>query len=155
GKPLGLLNPRAGIPICDTSNLTPAGQFSWQDLVQLKFEIPMQWHQGASYLMNQRTFALILTMSDAMGRPLLNMMPQGMAGFMLAGSPITIATQMPDVEPGYTPVGFGNWNQTYTLVNRRATTMLIDPYSVGWCQLFKFDARVGGACTCPNAARLL
>jgi hypothetical protein len=32
GKPLGLLNPDGGVPICETSPLTPAGAFSWQDL---------------------------------------------------------------------------------------------------------------------------
>jgi HK97 family phage major capsid protein len=56
GKPAGLLHPSSGIPICETSEATQPGQFSWQDLVMLKFELPMQWHAGASYLMNQRTF---------------------------------------------------------------------------------------------------
>ena len=32
GKPMGLLNPNSGIPICDVSPATPAGQFSWQGL---------------------------------------------------------------------------------------------------------------------------
>jgi hypothetical protein len=31
----------------------------------------------------------------------------------------------------------------------------MDPYSVGFCTIFEFEARVGGATTCPNAARLL
>jgi HK97 family phage major capsid protein len=64
GKPAGLLNPSSGISICDTSPSTPPGPFSWQDMVMLKYEIPMQWQDGASYLMNQSTFALLLTMSD-------------------------------------------------------------------------------------------
>jgi hypothetical protein len=43
-----------------------------------------------------------------------------------------------------------------TLVVRKATTVLPDPYSGGgFCQLFRFEARVGGAVTCGNAARLL
>ena len=32
GKPLGFMNPTAGIPILDTAAVTPAGQISWQDL---------------------------------------------------------------------------------------------------------------------------
>ena len=36
GRPLGLLNPKAGIPICETSANTPAGQFTWVDVVMLK-----------------------------------------------------------------------------------------------------------------------
>jgi HK97 family phage major capsid protein len=47
--------------------------------------------------MNQRTAALLLTMSDGMGRPLLSPLPQSQPGFLLAGSPIVIASQMPDV----------------------------------------------------------
>jgi HK97 family phage major capsid protein len=66
GKPLGLLNPNAGIPICDVSPVTAPGQFSWQDLLMLKYEIPMQWMDGCSYLMNQRTFALL--QNDVVGR---------------------------------------------------------------------------------------
>jgi HK97 family phage major capsid protein len=121
----------------------------------LKWEIPMQWQAGCSYLMNQRTFALLMTMSDTSTRPLWTSLPGTEPGLMLAGSPIRIVTQMPDVMPGATPVAFGNWKATYTVVNRKATTMLVDPYSAGWCYLFRFECRVGGGVTCPNAARLM
>jgi len=33
GKPQGLLNPIGGIPIWDTALSTPAGTFTWQDLI--------------------------------------------------------------------------------------------------------------------------
>jgi hypothetical protein len=33
--------------------------------------------------------------------------------------------------------------------------MQADPYSAGFCILFRFEARVGGAVTCAGAARLL
>jgi HK97 family phage major capsid protein len=121
----------------------------------LKYEVPMQWHAGGSYIMNQRTFALLLTMSDALNRPLWGQLPGGVPGFMLAGSPIVIVSQMPDVQPGATPIAFADWKAAYTIVNRRATTMITDPFSAGFCSLFKFDCRIGGATTCPNAARLL
>src|SRR6516225_6186014 len=107
----------------------------------LKYEVPMQWHAGGSYIMNQRTFALLLTMSDALNRPLWGQLPGGVPGFMLAGSPIVIVSQFPDVQPGATPVAFGDWKAAYTIVNRRATTMLADPYSASFCTLFRFDAR--------------
>jgi HK97 family phage major capsid protein len=97
-------------------------------------------------------------MSDAAGRPILTSFPQelpGTPGFLLNGSPIQIVTQMPDVAPGATPVAFGNWNEVYMVVNRRAVTMQQDPYSAGFCILYKFEARVGGGIICPNAARLL
>ncbi|WP_454617539.1 phage major capsid protein [Bradyrhizobium cenepequi] len=156
GKPAGILRPQSGIPVCETSDNTPAGQFTWADLVMLRFTVPMQfWSADSAYLMNQNTAGLMFTMSDAAGRPI---MVQNMANpldFRLLGSPVKIASQMPDVAPGTTPVAFGNWKQAYTIANRKAVTMLQDPYSAGFCRLFKFEARIGGAVTCANAARLL
>jgi HK97 family phage major capsid protein len=64
-------------------------------------------------------------------------------------------SQIPDVAPGSTPIAFGNWKRAYLIVWRKAVSMMADPYSAGYCTLFKFEARVGGATVCPNAARLL
>jgi HK97 family phage major capsid protein len=155
GKPLGLLSARGGVPVCETAAATAAGSLTWQDLVMLKWELPMQWQAGAVYLMNQRTFAQIMTMSDATHRPIWTQMPGSEPGFQLAGSPIVIATQFPDIAPGSTPIFFGNLRECYTLVTRRALTLQPDPYSAQWCMLFRFDARIGGAPLCPNAGRLL
>lgn len=156
GKPLGILHPLAGIPVCETSPSTPAGMFTWMDLVALKWQVAQQWHgAGAAYLMNQTTFGLLLTMSDATGRPIMIASPTESGQFLINGSPVVIASQMPDVAPGATPVAFGNWRAAYTLVTRSAVTMLTDPYSGGWCTLFRFESRIGGAVTCGNAARLL
>jgi len=155
GKPLGILSPNAGIPIAETSDATPAGTFTWQDIVMLRWQVPMSLQGDGAYLMNQHTWALCSTMSDAAGRPIMTVAPTQAAPFLLAGAPVVIANQMPDVAPGATPIIFGNWKQAYTVVNRRGVTMQHDPYSAGFCTLIKFDARVGGAATCPNAARLL
>jgi HK97 family phage major capsid protein len=156
GKPQGILNPSTGIPICATGPLTPAGQFTWQDLIMLKWQVPVQFHgAGSAYLMNQNTFGLTLTMSDANGRPIRIANPTEGGQYLLNGSPVRLATQMPDPVPGATPVAFGNWNEAYMVVNRKAVTMQQDPYSAGFCTLFKFESRVGGGVVCANAARLL
>lgn len=155
GRPMGILNPRSGIPACETCEATPAGQFTWQDLIMLKWQVAMQYHSGGRYLMNQNTFGLTLTMADANNRPIMIASPTDNGQFLLNGSPVNIATQMPDVAGGATPVAFGNWNQAYMVVNRKAITMQNDPYSAGFCVLFKFESRVGGAVICPRAARLL
>jgi HK97 family phage major capsid protein len=97
----------------------------------------------------------MMTMSDANGRPIMVSMPTEAGQYAIGGSPVVISTQMPDVAPGNTPVAFGNWRQAYMVVNRKAVTMQQDPYSAGFGVLFKFDARIGGAVICPNAARLL
>jgi|GEM_PF-2201479 len=161
GKPIGILNPNAGIQVCDTSPATPLDTFTWQDLVALKWQVPMQYHSGAGggarYLLNQNTFGLLLTMSDASGRPMLVQFPQNTPStpFLLNGSPVQIVTQMPDPAPGTTPVAFGAWNEVYMIVNRKAVTLQVDPYSAGFCILHKWEARIGGGIICPSAARLL
>jgi HK97 family phage major capsid protein len=158
GKPVGILNPAAGIPVCDVSSASPAGQFTWRDLVMLAFEVPEKWHAGAAYFMNKHTLAQCLTMSDATGRPLLLPTPivDGAARgsrWSLAGWPLRIVSFMPDCQPGATPVLFGNLHELYQLVLRKGLSM--NPETPGYCRLYKFEARVGGAVLCPNAARLL
>jgi HK97 family phage major capsid protein len=105
--------------------------------------------------MNQQTFALLLSQSDAMGRPLLSPMPQGQPVFTLVGRPVVIATQMPDPGPGATPIAVGDWRRAFTVVRRKAPTIQVDPFSAGYCLLYKSEARIGSGATCPNACRLL
>jgi HK97 family phage major capsid protein len=156
GKPQGILNPSSGIPIMDTAASTPPNYFTWQDLIMLRFAVPMSLQANAgAYLMNQYTWALCSTMSDSNGRPIMTASPTEGAAFLLGGVPVIIAPGMPDVHPGATPVAFGNWNRAYMVVNRKGITMQMDPFSGGFCPLFRFEARVGGATVCPNAARLL
>jgi len=97
----------------------------------------------------------VLTLSDSMGRPIMMASPAQAGQYLIAGSPVVIANQMPNVAVGATPVAFGSWKDAYMVVNRKAVTMQQDPYSAGFCVLFKFEARIGGAPICPNAARLL
>lgn len=155
GKPLGILNGSSGIPACNTSANTPAGQFTWQDLVMLRWQVPMQWQGGGKYLMNQNTLGLTLSMSDGMNRPLMIASPVDAGSFLTGGSAVQVVTQMPDVAPGSTPIAYGNWNAVYMIVNRKSVAMQQDPYSAGFCVLYKFEARVGGSIICPLAARLL
>jgi hypothetical protein len=93
--------------------------------------------------MNQRTYALLLSMSDTTTRPLWTSMPGNEPGYWFAGSPVHIITQMPDVGPGSTPIAYGDWKKVYMIVWRKAVTMMVDPCSAGWCTLYKFEARVG------------
>jgi len=38
-RPVGILHPNSGIPICDTSPSMTPGEFAWQDLVALKYQV--------------------------------------------------------------------------------------------------------------------
>jgi HK97 family phage major capsid protein len=160
GRPLGVLNPLAGVPVCDVSPATPPGTFTWADLILLKHQMPEQFAARATYLMNSRTFAMVLTMSDAIGRPLWMQFPSGdgsVAGqFQIGGSPVRIVSQMPDISPGSTPILVADLSALYLVIIRRGIGMIVDPYSAGgWCIVHRFDARIGGSVVCPAAGRLL
>ena len=155
GKPMGILNKLSGIPTVNPDASTPAGEFTWQDLILLKWNVPVQYHRGARYLMNQYTMGQVLTMSDANGRPIMINDPTEAGQMLVNGSPINIVTQMPNVAVGTTPVAFGNWEETYRVVYRRGLSFQRDDYSAGFCVIYKFETRIGGGVLCPNAARLL
>ena len=155
GMPGGILNPNSGIQICDTAASTPVGQFTWQDAIMLKWSVPIQYHPNGAYICNQNTFALILTMTDAAGRPIMIADPTQPSRYLINGSPVIITTQMPDCVPGATPLMFADFKKLYILVVRKAVTMLQDPFTMGYCILFRFDARVGGGVVCPSAGKLL
>jgi hypothetical protein len=91
-------------------------------------------------------------MSDGMGGAPPNPLPQSQPGFLLAGSPIVIANQMPAVNPGSTPIAVGNWQKAHTVVDRKAVTMLVIHMAPASATIFRFGARVGVATTCPHAA---
>jgi HK97 family phage major capsid protein len=44
--------------------------FIAQDLIQLKFGLPEQYAARGTYLMNGQTLGLVMSMTDAMGRPI-------------------------------------------------------------------------------------
>jgi HK97 family phage major capsid protein len=79
----------------------------------------------------------------------------GFGGFQIAGSPVRIVSQMPDAEPGSTPILFADLEQLYLVVHRRGLTFQTDPYSLNFCVQFKIYQRIGGAVICPGAGRLL
>ena len=156
GMPMGILNPQAGIPICAPGANTPAGQVTWQDLVSLMFTVPVFYHTGASWLINQRTLGMLFTIADANGRPILIQDVQNPAALDAARShPVTVSEVLPGHRARRNADRVRQLEGSLLLVNRKALTMLTDPYTGGGCVLFKLFARLGGGIICPLAARLL
>jgi HK97 family phage major capsid protein len=69
----------------------------------LMFQVPIQYHAIASWVMNQRTMGLMFTMSDANGRPILIQDLQNPLRWMLLGHPVVVSEFWPDVAPGRDP----------------------------------------------------
>jgi len=62
----------------------------------------------------------------------------------LFGSPIVIASQLPNLAPGTTPIALGDFRSAYTIVTRSGTTVTVDNVT-SFCSVFRFESRVGGA----------
>jgi HK97 family phage major capsid protein len=156
---MGILNPNSGVPLCNTAPSTPPDQFAWQDLVQMKYRLEEEFANRGTFLMNFRTLGLVLSMSDAVGRPIWMQFPSEDGriggGFQIAGSPVRVVAWMPDVVAGATPIAFGDWERAYMIVRRAPVIFQTDPYSLGWCTQFRAETRIGGAVVCQAAAVLL
>jgi len=156
-KPIGFMNKLGGVQVCDVNQPVgyTAGTFTWQDLIALKFAVNTQYHANAGYLVNQDTLGKILTMSDANNRPIWVDKPGEAPVLMINGSPLRISTWMPNSITGGTPVFYGDLRELYTLLVRRALTMVRDDITAPWCVQYNWEMRVGGDVTCPAAGRLM
>jgi HK97 family phage major capsid protein len=160
---------------------TPSGDFSWQDLVAMKWKHAIRFHSGRSWWMDKDAAAATFTMADGEGRPIwsesslaANISASGINGFSqqnasygipsLLGLPARIITQMPKYLDGAgakvvgsKPIALGNWKAWYTLVERKGFSVLRDPFSKASCNsvVWHFYQRTGGDVLCPNAAMFL
>ncbi|MBR0778547.1 phage major capsid protein [Bradyrhizobium diazoefficiens] len=153
GQPSGLLSPQSGVRICDTGDSTPAGQISWQDCFMLMAQLPAELWDGAVFMANQQTIALLFTMSDATGKPIFSAsMVENRPQMRLFGWPLVLNNMIPSVAPGAVCLIAANLKEAYTLVTRRGVSLRVNPYRSKRCIDFDFDARVGGSVTCPSGA---
>lgn len=158
GMPQGILTyDQWGLMNSGSVTGTPSGQFSWQDLVLLYYQLDVQWQANATFLMNRKTLGKMLTMADGEGRPIWQ--PQVIAnGGMptILGRPVRIVTHMPDIGVGTRPIAVGDWKEAYTVVNRLGMTMIRDPFTKADCGvIWTFRQRIGGGVTCPLAAKFM
>jgi HK97 family phage major capsid protein len=99
-KPMGILNPASGIPIMDTAPSTPPGFFTWQDLLSLKWSLPVQYQRDAVFVMNPHTMGMLMTMSDANSRPIMTQHQRKAAAFCLAAIGSWSPSRCPALRPG-------------------------------------------------------
>jgi HK97 family phage major capsid protein len=140
---------------------TPAGHFSWQDLMAMSIKLDPRFQANALWLLGTNVMVNLMTMSDANGLPLFHQQVINGAGMpRLMGKPFVQVQQMPDyLNPdgtkkiGSKPIALGDWKSNYMLVHRRGFTMNRDPYSMMNCGVrYHFSQRIGGGVLCRNAA---
>ncbi|WP_313435074.1 phage major capsid protein [Novosphingobium sp.] len=124
-------------------------------LIDLVHSLKSGHRQGASWVMNAKTLALVRKLKAADGSFLWQ--PGLMEGQpnRLLGYPVVEAEDMPDVAAGALPIAFGNFRAGYLIAERSATSILRDPFTNKPFVHFYATKRIGGQVLDSDAIKLL
>ncbi|MED5543738.1 MAG: phage major capsid protein [Pseudomonadota bacterium] len=124
-------------------------------LIDLVHALKAGHRQGASWVMNAQTLALVRKLKTSDGaflwQPgLVDGQPDRLLGY-----PVVEASDMPDVAANTTPIAFGNFRAGYLIAERSATAILRDPFTNKPFVHFYATKRVGGQVLDSDAIKLL
>ena len=124
-------------------------------LIDMVHSLKAAHRQGAVFVMNSKTLATVRKFKAADGSFLWQ--PGIMDGqpARLLGYPVIEAEDMPDVAANACPIAFGNFRNGYLIAERRATTILRDPFTNKPFVNFYATKRVGGQVLDSDAIKLL
>ncbi|MBO9726921.1 MAG: phage major capsid protein [Novosphingobium sp.] len=124
-------------------------------LIDLVHALKSGHRQGASWVMNAKTLAVVRKLKAADGSFLWQ--PGLMDGQpnRLLGYPVVEAEDMPDIAAGALPIAFGNFRAGYLIAERSATSILRDPFTNKPFVHFYATKRIGGQVLDSDAIKLL
>lgn len=124
-------------------------------LIDLVHALKSGHRQGASWVMNAKTLAVVRKLKAADGSFLWQ--PGLMDGQpnRLLGYPVVEAEDMPDIAAGALPIAFGNFRAGYLIAERSATSILRDPFTSKPFVHFYATKRIGGQVLDSDAIKLL
>lgn len=124
-------------------------------LVDVTGALKAQYRNGAAWLMNRLTAAIVRKLKDAEGRHVwVDSLIQGQPPVLL-GYPVEIDEAMPDVAADSLSIAFGNINKAYTIIEQPGTKFLTDPFTdKPNVRLFAYR-RVGGGVNNFEALKFL
>jgi HK97 family phage major capsid protein len=124
-------------------------------LIDLVHALKAGHRQGASWVMNSKTLAVVRKLKASDGSFLWQ--PGLMEGQpnRLLGYPVVEAEDMPDLAAGTLPIAFGNFRAGYLITERTATSILRDPFTNKPFVHFYATKRIGGQVLDSDAIKLL
>ncbi|BAV66226.1 phage major capsid protein [Sphingobium cloacae] len=124
-------------------------------LIDLVQSLRAPYRQGASFVMNSATLAVIRKMKTSDGAFLWQ--PSLSAGqpATLLGYPVVEAEDMPDIGANSLSIAFGNFHAGYVIAERSETSILRDPFSNKPFVHFYAVKRIGGAVANSEAIKLM
>jgi len=125
-------------------------------LIDLQHSLKAVYRKGATWLMNDLTFAVIRKMKDGDGNYLWRPGVTEGAPDMLLGKPVEIDDNMPDIGENAYPVAFGDFAAGYTIVDHVSGLRLLrDPFTKKGYVKFYTTKRVTGGISNYQAIKFL
>ncbi|SER60351.1 phage major capsid protein [Sphingobium sp. YR768] len=124
-------------------------------LIDLVQSLRAPYRQGASFVMNSSTLAVIRKMKTSDGAFLWQ--PSMAAGqpATLLGYRVVEAEDMPDIAANSLSIAFGNFQAGYVIAERQETSILRDPFSNKPFVHFYAVKRIGGGVANSEAIKLM
>jgi HK97 family phage major capsid protein len=119
------------------------------------YSLNSAYRSAASWAMSSVTAGQISKIKDLQGRPLWQ--PSIAVGqpATLLGYPVAIWEDLPDPNGGNFPVGFGDWNRAYELIDRSDLKITVDEVTTPGRTKFYVRRRVYGAPRNNDAVKFL
>ena len=124
-------------------------------LIDLVHTLKAGHRQGACWVMNSATLAVVRKLKDADGSFLWQPGLSEAQPNRLLGYPVIEAEDMPDIAAGTCPIAFGNFRAGYLVAERSATQILRDPFTNKPFVHFYATKRIGGQVLDSEAIKLL
>ncbi|KVE87784.1 capsid protein [Burkholderia cepacia] len=136
-------------------NSGAAADITSDGIIDLIYDLPSAFTGNSRFTMNRNTQRSVRKLKDGQGNYLWQ--PSFVAGqpATLAGYPVTEVPDMPDIAANSTPVLFGDFQQTYLIIDRIGVRVLRDPYTAKPYVLFYTTKRVGGGLLNPEPMRAM
>lgn len=163
-KPLGMLG-NAPVADADGSRADMVYQFlasgvadqigTADKLIELVYLLKAQYRMNASWVMNSLSTSKVRVMKDGNGRFLwTDSLVVGQPAQLL-GYPVAAAEAMPDIAANSTPIGFGDFEKGYTLVERHDLRITPDEITKPGFKKWHIRQRLGGTPTNDDAIKFL
>ncbi|GAB5387077.1 MAG: hypothetical protein Alpg2KO_00450 [Alphaproteobacteria bacterium] len=133
-----------------------ASQITGDGIIQLSGELKDEYAHNAQWLMKRSTTTAVMTLKDGTGQYmwLQGNIKEGRPQTLL-GNEVRTADHMPAVAANALAIAFGNFEEGYTVVDRKGITILRDPYTKKGFVKFYATRRVGGDVSNHDAIKLL
>ncbi|MCI4589853.1 phage major capsid protein [Sphingobium sp. BYY-5] len=124
-------------------------------LIDLVQSLRAPYRQGAVFVMNSATLAVIRKMKTSDGAFIWQPGLSAAQPASLLGYPVVEAEDMPDIAAGSLSIAFGNFQAGYVIAERSDTSILRDPFSNKPFVHFYAVKRIGGGVANSEAIKLM